>query len=356
MQYKRRYLQFADLVFGGVDVIDEDDYSVSFKTFDTEYGFSHGSYAPIKKKGGLIKSGRVSMTILLRMKKIPCEDRPYYVRFVKSQLTTQGRLWAIQDNRLVWAWAYLTSYSESGRSRKDELEIDVNFDIPEGVWHKADRLKTFIVPFDPCEFMECYDWKEVNPCHPYGDCCSCGEPVGVCDCCSCDKVEQHNALCYFRDMQDFYECDGGNYKIIYSCVAAEKYFTDPLNDEHVGQKICSACGGMIAGQFYSETDIPTEGIRITIHGPLHNPYIEINGNGNTILGDFDGFLVINPDGSVYTYKDDCGTCDPLPVDVWSIPDGMSYGWTVEQGKNMIRIDTGTCCTVCAWIEEDALTF
>lgn len=355
MHYKRKYLQYNDLVFGGVDVIDEDDYSVSFKTFDTEYGFAHGSYAPIKKKGGLLRSGRVSMTIILRMKKIPCEDRPYYVRFAKSQLATQGRLWAIQDNHLVWAWAHLTSYSESGNSKKDELEIDVNFDIPEGVWHKADKLKTFLVPFDPCEFMECYDLRDVDPCNP--DCCNCGKPVGVCECCGpCNDVRQEDALCYFDDLQDFYDCDGAGFRIVYSCVAAEKYFTDPMDDAHIGQKFCGTCGQGIAGIFHSETDIPTDDVRITIHGTMHNPYIEINGNGNTILGDYEGFLLINPDGTVYNYSDNCGPCDPLPVNRWSIPQGMKYGWTIEPGTNRVVVDLGSCCVGCVYIEEDALTF
>lgn len=369
MYYKRRYIQYNDLVFGGVDVIDEDDYNVSFKSFSSEYGFGHGSYAPWK--GAFVRSGSVSLTIILRMKQLPCEDRPFYVRFAKSQLTKPGRLWAIQDNRLIWAWAYPSGYSESTRSKKDELEIDVNFDIPEGVWHKADKLKTFLVPFAVCDFMDCYDYHEIDPCNPF--CCDCGrEPKGIgkCyptdfSCCGCpgeysccgdcDQVSEENALCYFKDLQDFYDCDGGGFKIIYSCAAADKFFGDFLKDEHPGQKFCATCGDAASGILYSDTDIPTEGVKITIHGKVKDPYIEINGNGNSILGEYDGVLEVRPDGSVYNYVEGCEKCDPLPVDVWSIMPGMSYGWTVDQGKNRVLIDGGSCCSYCAWIEVDALT-
>lgn len=58
MIYKRHYIQYNDLVFDEVDMVDEDDYSVSFKTFDSEYGFTHGSYAPYKHRGSLSRLPR----------------------------------------------------------------------------------------------------------------------------------------------------------------------------------------------------------------------------------------------------------------------------------------------------------
>ena len=382
MRYRRHYIQYNDLVFDEIDMVDEDSYSAAFKSFESSYGFAHGSYMPQKKKGGLLRSGSVSMTLVFRMRKLPCEDRPYYIRFAKGQLTTQGKLWAVQDNTLIWANAYLTSYRESANSSTDELEIDVSFTLPEGVWHKANTLRTFLLPYDPCDFMDCYDFRDVELCRTHccdcekkqeekkcltdtrrhhcgsceGDCCT-GECVPATDCdCGCDTADKEDALCFHKeDIQRFYDPCGAGFRILYSCRLADKYFSDFLSDNHVGQKYCNECGGTIAGILYSDTDIPTEGVKIVLHGQMHDPYIEINGNGNYIRGDYDGVLEIHPDGSVYSHREDCHCDEPLPVDVWAIPAGMDYGWTVEQGNNRLIIDPGSCCHVCAWIEVDALT-
>lgn len=370
MVYAKHFVQFNDLVFDEVGMVEEDGYSVSVKSFDSSYGFTHGRYYPLKRKGGLFDMGRVSFSLTLRMLKLPCEDRPFYIRFAKRQLTTQGRLWAVQDNTLVWAWAVMSSYRDNANRQKDEIEIDVSFDLPEGVWHKANTLRTFLVPHDVCDFMDCYGYHDVVLCKK--DCCDCGpkEPAigdcyrdgeGCCGCgnmvcCECDDLSPDDALCYHPDLlQSLYDVCGHGYKIVYSCDMARKHFTDFLSDDHVGQKLCNKCGESIVGNLYSDTDIPTEGVKITLHGTMHNPMITINGNANIIKGDYDGVLEIHPDGSVYAYPDDCECDTPLPVDVWVVPQGMAYGWTIEQGNNRVVIDSGACCHLCAWIEVDALT-
>lgn len=352
--------------------LDEDDYSASFKTFDEEYSYIHGSYYPLKKPYAIVKMTRASFTITLDMLGIPCEERPFYVRFALGELMKPGRLWAVKDGRLIWAWAVITNYREDKNDREDTFSIDVSFDLPEGIWHKADKQKTFIVPFDPCDFMECYDFHDVQPCIPEGHCCHCAEPVlgktkcyptevtGCCGCgreyacdCDCDSVEKEHALCYFGDYEALYNCTP-EYRVIYNCAASDKFFGDFVSDERRGQKICGSCD-IASGIVYSDTDIPTENVTLYLRGQLHNPYIEINGNGNVIKGDYDGVLEIRPDGSVYAYKDGCDCDEPLPTYVWSIPPGMEYGWTINPGNNRITVDGGTCCTYCAWVEVDAIT-
>lgn len=363
MNYGRRYVQFENLVFDEVGMVSEDTTSARFKTFSSEYSFRHGSYSPHKRSYKLLAAGTVSLTITLKMKKLPCDVRPFYPRFAKAELSKAvGRLWAVQNNELLWAWAEPHSYRESVDNLTDSLEFDINFNLPEGLWHKADKLRTFLVPYDPCSFMDCYEFKEINPCaNANGDCCgNCGpEPIGVCDCCdnTCDNVSEENALCFFPDLSSFTDCDPAGYKIVVDCEAAERYFGSDLGNAQLGQRFCAECGSLIIGRLYSNTDIPTRNIRIRITGEaLHNPYIEINGNGNIIDGDYKGTLEIHPDGTVYSYDGDCGPCTPLPVTRWVIPDGMQYGWEVHQGYNRLKIDPGTCCYVCAWIETDELTF
>lgn len=346
MRYHRTYIQYGDLVF---DDVYADSYAASFKSFETEYGSSHGSYSPQKRKGGLLMASSVSMTLTWRMRMLPCEVRKFWPGHVKSQLTTQGKLWAVQNGTLMWAYANLRTFYDRTNSFLDTYEVDVEFFLPEGVWHKADKQKTFLVPYNPCD--GCFKFREINPCQT-GDCCNCGpEPEEHCDCCEC--LEKDQALCYHLDEIKDFNCRAG-FRIIYDCAAAEKFFSDFLSDEHPGQKFCATCGKVIAGLLYSDTDIPTENVKITLHGTFHNPYIEINGNGNYINGDFDGILEVYGDGQAYFGT--CDACELLPVSSWVIPQGAEYGWLVQPGDNRLIIDGGNCCAYCAWVEADALSF
>lgn len=355
MIYKRNYLQFNDLVFDDYYMIEESDSSTSFKVTDHSYTFGHGSYVPFKSKGMFAESGSVSLTIRLQMKKLPCDVRRFYPQFVVTQLTTQGKLWAVQYNTLVWAYAYITNYNLVEDVRRDELKIDVDFDLPEGIWHKADKQRTFLAPYDKCIFMDCYHYRDLHPCA--NDCCHCTQAVEDCDCCYCFDVSKEMALCYFDDLQFMYDRCGAGVHIVYDCEAAERYFSGFDSAEHFGQKFCSDCGA-IYGLLYSETEIPTSGIKITLHGTFNDPEITINDNTNIIKGSYEGSITIYPDGSVY-YLEECSQCDPTLLDVakWTIPSGMEYGWTVHAGNNSFKIEPNndTCNLVCAYIEVDALT-
>lgn len=353
MRYERQYIQYNDLVFDDYDMIEDDSQSVSFKQFTSEYGFAHGAYSPHKRRGGLAKAATVSMTLKFHTKKLPCEDRPFYLQHIKTQLDTQGKLWAIENNTMIWAYAELESYNMQKTGRNNYVEIDVDFYLPEGVWHKADKQRTFLTPFDLCDFMDCYDYHEINPC----ECCQCEDDgPGACNCCDC--LEKDMALCYHTDeLQDFYSRCGSGYRVIYDCEAGDRFFGD-FYGQHPGQRLCSECeGGIIAGILYSDTDIPTDRVRITLHGQFKNPRIEINGNANVIKATSDDVLIINPDGSVYKGSDSCNCESILPVSAWQIPQGNTYGWTINPGNNRVVIEVGECCgTACAYIEVDSLTY
>lgn len=348
IKYRRHYVQFNDLVFDEYDMTSESDSSVSFKEVTHEYSFRHGDYSP-NKAMVLVSSGSVSMTLELRMKKLPCDMRPYYRRFVIGQITKPGRLWAVQDNTLVWAWAKIQNYAETERG--GSLELDVSFALPEGVWHKADHLRTFLVPYDKCHFMECYDFHDINECA-----CCCDTFKGNTVCC-CEDITKDMALCYhLNEMQKFYDCEL-NWRIVYDCDRASSLFGDYRLDPHFGQKICDCCSsGIIAGVVYSDTDIPTDGVKITIHGHLKNPLIEINGNANLIVGEYDGYLTLFPDGTAYASADPNCYGEELDVSAWQIPQGHDFKWEIHQGDNSVVISTGACSGVaCAYIEVDSLT-
>lgn len=367
MQYVKRFLQFNNLVFDEVDMVESDTYSSATKDWDKEYTFTHGAYFPKKRKSALFKASRVSMTLTLRMEKVSCDERPHYMRFAKAQLMEHGRLWAIQDGELLWAYASLSDLREYQSRRWDRVSFDVDFKIPEGVWHKADKQRTFLLPYDPCDFMECFEITDLQPCNPAttaGFCCDhctgAKEPIH-CDCCGddCDHIDKEMAYCYHvGEIRNLDGCDTLGYRLMYDCAAAERFFGDFLSDERIGQRFCSDCGKPAGGYLISDTDVPTQDLKITLHGQVHNPYIEINGNGNWIRGDYDGILVIYSNGEVYNYPDGDCKCEtnPISIDNWIIPPGMEDGWTVYPGKNRITIDFGDCCAGCAYVEVNGLTF
>lgn len=355
MRYERRYIQYNDLVFDDMDMLGEyDNTSVSYKMDTAEYSGGHGSYVPLKKSL-YIKESSVSIKLTLHMKKLPCEKRAFYRDFAVEQLSEPGKLWAVQDNQIVWAYAYVSGYSESTVPIVDRVEMDIDFVLYEGVWHKANPYKTFLQPYDVCTYLNCFEFKNGNEsCNCCVDCVDQEElniKMEEC-CCSCDSVTKDMALCHhWNDLQSFYDkCTGHGYRIVYDCEMGEKFF----GDEFLGQKMCNDCGGVIAGQLYSNTSIPTENFTIILNGVMHNPSIEINGNTNWIKGDYDGALMIHSNGDI-VYRDGC--CDKdLSPSLWRIPSGMDYGWTINPRNNRVVIDLGDCCGVkCAYFQIDALT-
>lgn len=364
LNYEKKYIQYNDLVFDGYEMLgDYDAPSVSFKTNPQPRSFTHGSYSPFKERTFLAEEFNISLTIHLKEKKLPCEARPFYRQFVIEKLSQHGKIWAVQGKELLWAYATVTSYGEMIERLNGQLTIDVDFLIYEGIWHKADKQKTFLHPYDLCTFMECYNYKEYQPCRDadvYNECCDCLTEIPkpqndryCCDC-DCDQVTKDMALCYHLDeLEDVYKfCSNFGFRVIYDCEAAERFFN------LMGQKLCtdSCNNGMLAGRIYAETDIPTDGVSITLVGKMHNPYVEINGNGNWIAGDYDGRLRIDPNGDVYYENNGCCEGDPLPPDVWHIPSDMNYGWKVVPRYNRVVVNLGACCgKACAYFNIDNLT-
>lgn len=354
-KYTKQYVQFNNLVFDHVDMLTADDPSVSFKRNETPYTFKHGDFSPHHSRQLLAESYTFSMTITLNMKKLPCEERRFYTNFAISELSKIGRLWAVRGEELLWAWAELDKFSEIEDSAKGTFGIDVDVYIPEGIWHKADLQRTFLQPWDICDFMDCYDYKDLQPCvgDGAGGCCDCAEEFDAgCDCCGCDSLSREMALCYHKDeLARAYTCNGLRYKIVYDCEAAERFFGNLTH--FLGQKLCTDCG-FIGGKIYSNSDLDTNNLKIRINGAVKDPYIEINGNANQIKGEYE-YLEINSDGSVYS------GCDPncltlLDVGKWVIPKGNVYGWTLHPGNNRVLIDLNKCCgTTCAYFELDPIT-
>ena len=365
MEYKRRYLQFNDLVFNGVDMLANSPHTIDFKGDTEEYSFGHGSYDPWKRDYMFAREQNVSLSLTFNMKELPCEYRDFYKQFAIGQLTKPGKLWAVVNNTVVWAYGRATSISESDDAKKNQYRIEVDLILPEGIWHKADKLKTFLVPFDICTFMECLGFKNINPCEydnlgSDGDCCaSCmakrsDEAAYTEDCCCCcEEVTKDMALCYYDTQELYAECEA-LYQIVYSCRKGNEFFAD----KYLGEKVCTTdtCNNIISGRFYSETEIPTTGYEIVIDGAVHDAQISINGNKNVIKGDYDR-LFIKSNGDVYSETKDKCCKQLLDPSVWVIPTtGDEFGWTIRQGNNSLIVDRGSCCgRACAYIQMDNIT-
>lgn len=332
----RYIIQFNEFVFQRAVEVES---PTAFKDDVISYTYTHGGYSPGKV---LAEVGRLAITVKLVPSELPCDMRPYYTGFFKSQMATPGKLWAIDDGVLLWTNAKINNISRVQGTN----DYDVEFVLLEGIWHKANLQRTFIKPWDVCTFMDCYRFQTIQPCETEqdSDCCKCVDsphPTG-CDCCECHALSKEMALCYHLDeLKDFKPCEP-SFQAVFSCDGAERYF------DEFGQKLCGTCD-VITGNVYSDTDIPTNGITIRFKGKVHNPYIEINGNGNGIKGDYRN-LVIKPDGTI---MNGCMKCDLDAAD-WVVPAGHDYGWTMHQGYNRVLIEN--CCgSACVWIETDAIT-
>ena len=355
MIYERRYIQFNDLVFDGVDMISDWDGDLSFKGSSTEYAYAHGAYRPFKRNYLFVQERTVSMTITLNLEKIPCDERKFYIRFVNEQLSKPGKLWSIKNDTLMWAVAAVGSISENYSRRQERLVYDVNFVIPGGIWYKADGNRTFLVPWDICSFMDCLGYKDVTSC----DCCdSCADKHSEhddCSCC-CDELTEDMELCkHYDELQSWYGCDV-HYRIVYDCETAERF----KHDKYLGQRLCvkDICGtSVIAGQIYSDTEIPTEDVTVILHGKMVSPWININGNLNVIEGEYDGTLILKPNGDAYyTTNDKCCDGELLDPSVWSIPEDNKWGWEIVPGNNRVIIHLNACCSsdACVWLQYDSI--
>lgn len=361
MIFDKRYLQFNNLVFDGYDMITQSDETATNKITSTAYTYGHGSYMPLKSRDLFRQEGSVSMTIALWLKKVPCDERVFYARFAETELSRPGRLWAIKNNEIIWTWAVPRSIHQLHNYEANKAEWDVEFALPDGVWYKADKNKTFVLPYNACSVMDCKGYQDFNEC----DCCpNCHENNLArsmwdrCGCCCTEDLTKDMALCFHLDkLQSFYGCDTP-YQLVYNCEAAEKF----NSEKAFGQRLCVSdiCDdSVISGQIYSNTDIPTNDVTITLVGHMKNPWIKINGNTNIIKGEYHGKLTITPSGDVYYAENEC--CEPTLLDpsVWSIPSGNDYGWTIYPLLNSVVVYTNVCASEyganCVYVDHAAIT-
>lgn len=344
-------IQFNDLVFDSYDMISNAEIRIGTKQEGEEYQYGHGSYTNFLSDELFLDEQDLSITINFSYRRFSREDRKFIKDFLKMNLIRHGRLWAIEDNKLIWSYAYVTDYSEVYERYRGKFSVDVSFKLYEGIWHIADSKKTFLVPYTTCNFADCYDFRDINECL---DCClECNQ--GKVDCpecfCNCD-VTKEDSFCMLSDdvLDKFLSC-GKSYRILYDCTRAKQFFGELL-----GKKLCKEdiCDGLLAGRFYSNTILNATEVVLHLEGNFHDPIIKINGNPMEITGDYNGYLKISSNWDVYFKEDLC--CPWKDVDIDNVVVTKDFGFKVHHGENSVIVENACCPNACIYIDVDEITY
>lgn len=344
----RKYIQFNDLVFDNASITNA-DLSGAFKVETFEKSHGHGSYAPLKNNQLLSEEQALSMTIELNHDKVRKKDRSLYIDYVFLNLSYPGRLWAIRGNKVMWAYAIANTFSEPYEESKSTINIDVDFIIPEGVWHVTDPRKTFLLPYTPCDFAYINNLQDsFNCCDP---CLTIKDET--CEMCfrDCQFLTKENSLCEMRDeaITNLYKQCGNTYRLVYNCVAANQLWEE---SKLWGHKLCKEdlCYSVIAGRFYSGTILKNNPKQILLYGIWEDPVIEINGKKISIKGNYDGIIMINESGDIYFIDYEC--CEKTLIDF----DLITYeNIKIKNGYNSVIVEGGCCGVGCIFIKDDEIT-
>lgn len=348
----RQYVQFNDLIFESEEMLQKAETSISTKVNTTSLSYIHGDYVPFKSESMLLEAQDVSMTLKFDYRLYRREDRRYIGRWASMNLLKQGKLWSIKDGRLMWAYAYVDSMSESYEKYVNSFSIDVSFKLYEGIWHFADPLTTFIIPYDTCNIMDCLDFDD-----DYDSCVSCCVDClkgndDTCSCaCDCDLKEDYSLCSWDKNklFHGFLNC-GHSFKIVIDCVKGNELYGDKTK----GIKLCKEdyCDSMIAKIITSRTVLPTTSLEVIVSGKWQDPIIDINGNKMQIHGDYDGILRIDKSGEVHYSCSECSEEEDIPIGNIKAD---SLGFVINNGQNRIVI-SGSCCKMgCAWIKVDEIS-
>lgn len=360
----RRFIQYNDLVFNGTRSINSSpSETITTKYGSTEYLLRHGSYVTSQDAQLLIKEDRITIDLAIETTNWDLETVKAHVDFIKDQLITRGKLWAIDTGgTLIWANVILESYTPTYEwSYRDDGAIlfQVEFNNYSGVWHKADGNTTFLLPYELCSWT-----SMIANCFHNSDCISCENTAwterGFCEDCAsqCCDLKDAEPLCALRGKVEesfFSQCDS-SYRVIHNCELGRSL----LGDERLwGQAFCDTCVDEIyTTKFYADTVLKSRNITVTLYGMFENPEITINDTKIKLNGKFDkGYLSISSDGKLYEFEKQSDLqCDPTEISntVLDLCDGK--WWTIEKGYNQLIVQGIESEYFCAFINYERLTY
>ena len=356
----KRYIQFNDLVFLGRKSIDEQSESISLRENKTSRTFANGSYVGNVSRKSLIDSNTISLKIALRTSTWSEEHIQSHYDFIMEQLLTPGKLWAVNTGlQLVWCNAYVTSIQPSKEwivTDEDYLVFRVEFDNPDGVWYKADEAKTFLEPFDNCDFLDMKASCVAKSRH----CCN-GLPNcnNICECCEddCKDLDGLIDLCVAQTdlsfINDFFNECNSSWRVIYNCSKGKE--CKSLKDFYK-HAICDTCvNDVMTGSFISDTVLDSHKWSFALEGDFKDPIVIINDIDFKIKGEYSGVLTANYKGEIryakswecieYSYKE-------VSLSVLNICAEMPY---IKKGLNTVSVSGVTSESMCLFLDYESVT-
>lgn len=356
----KRYIQFNDLVFLGRKSIDEQSESISLRENKTSRTFANGSYVGNVSRKSLIDSNTISLKIALRTSTWSEEHIQSHYDFIMEQLLTPGKLWAVNTGlQLVWCNAYVTSIQPSKEwivTDEDYLVFRVEFDNPDGVWYKADEAKTFLEPFDNCDFLDMKASCVAKSRH----CCN-GLPNcnNICECCEddCSDLDGLIDLCVAQTdltfINDFFNECNSSWRVIYNCSKGKE--CKSLKDFYK-HAICDTCvNDVMTGSFISDTVLDSHKWSFALEGDFKDPIVRINDIDFKIKGEYSGVLTANYKGEIryakswecieYSYKE-------VSLSVLNICAEMPY---IKKGLNTVSVSGVTSESMCLFLDYESVT-
>lgn len=357
----KRYIQFNDLVFTGRKSIEEQSESLSFRVNKTARTFTHGSYVANRGKTNLVEDNTISVKIALRTSHWDDEHVRSHYDFIMQQLTTPGKLWAIQPGmQLVWCNAYVTSIEHASEwviTDDGYLVFNVEFDNADGVWYKAKDAYTYLEEWELCDFL-----------NMKADCLGktklcCNVPLNcnqACECCEndsadlCDMVNMCDMMNDLSFLNDFYEECNAKWRVVYNCNKCKEDNRD-LNELYP-HTICDICtNDVLAGSFLSTTTLDSHKWSLAIMGKFQDPKVILNDNEVQVFGTYDGVLTFDYTGEVkFASNWDCieYAYDEVPLTQFKICASSPY---VKPGRNQVSLEGILSDTACIYIDYESVT-
>lgn len=357
----KRFIQFNDLVFLGRKSIDEQSESISLRESKTSRTFTNGSYVGNLGEKSLIDSNSISLKIALRTHNWSEEHVQAHYDFLMEQLMTPGKLWAVQTGlQLVWCNAYVTSIQPQKEwviTDDDYLVFSVEFDNPDGVWYKADEAKTFLEPFDNCDFLD----MKVSCLGKSRHCCN-GLPNcdNLCECCEddCKGMEGMIDLCVaqtnLKFMNDFFEECNSKWRVVYNC-SRSKQCGKSLKDFYKNA-VCDTCvNEVMNGEFLSDTVLDSHKWSFALEGDFKDPIVRINNIDFKIKGEYTGVLTADYTGTIkYAKSWECleFSYKEISLSVLQLCAEMPY---IKKGLNTVSVSGVVSESACIFIDYESVT-
>lgn len=351
---QKKYLQFNDLNFQNNNEVSSASLSGGFKGETTEFSYGNGSYISFKNDELYTKEQKLSLTLTIDFSKFTylTNQEKHYIDWLYMNIKKSGKIWAVQGDTLLWAWAYVREWTEPYEVNRETFEIDLDITLWEGFWHRANIYTTFAVESLDCEFTSCVEF--LDPCSNLNKPCDwCSNEKKEERCQSylcCNHLAKNDGICSI-DKKLFYEECKNAYQIIEDCDAGKKLYGDLTREI----KLCKECedDSFISGRFYSHSVIKTEKYELSIVGPAKNPSIEINGNIMTIEGDYPYGMILDQSGEIIKVIDECGKTESVSPDKLKIEECHTFGFDIIHGWNSISVENEACCGAdCMYIKTD----